>query len=592
MSDAATGSQSLTLLTIERIKAALHKTYDSHIDVSDVRDPNAQQREPNFLTRALSAFCIAALSEALPADAARSVTDGYDDGGIDAIYTDAANKTIYVVQSKWSGTGNRTIDKGDGLKFLDGLDHLISADFSHFNQKIRDRESEIRANLLERADMRIVLILAYTSSHPLAAEVIQPIKKWLDSQNNAGDRDVFSYEVFDIARIYKALQGRSRIQILLALKQWGTVEDPYRAYYGVMTVQDVAQWAVHGNALMDKNIRFYRGSTDVNESLDGTLKDHATNFWYFNNGVTLLCDKVEKTHLHGNGRDLGVFRCDGVSVVNGGQTVGVIWERARRDAAGFQLSSATVSVRVISLEGCPEEFANTVARATNTQNQIRPLDFAALDPRQQRLAHEMELRNLRYAYKSGDELPRGEKGCGVEEAAVALACAESDSTLAVLAKRAVGQLWSDTSREPYTKLFHDGLGAETLWRAVRILRVVSRTIEKVDKAEHKRGELVAIHGNRFILHRVFQEPVVREFRSPKRTDAELFDAAEKATPLVFAKMARSIEDAFPSAYLANLFKNTPKCVELAGRMNANTPPLLWTLPQCANDPGRSSETRR
>ncbi len=40
-----------------------------------------------------------------PASAARAVTDGAGDNGIDAIYFDESNRRLYLVQSKWMKNG-------------------------------------------------------------------------------------------------------------------------------------------------------------------------------------------------------------------------------------------------------------------------------------------------------------------------------------------------------------------------------------------------------------------------------------------------------------------------------------------------------
>jgi hypothetical protein len=553
-----------TPLAIEQIKTSLHAKFDNMIDLSDVRSP--EQAEPNFLTRALAAFCITCLTGAEPRAATAAITDGYDDGGIDAIFTHLPEKTIYFVQSKWSGNGADTISEGATLTFLNGVDRLISAKFNPFNEKIRRRATEIRSNLLARSDMRIVLALAFTSSNPLSSHVNSLMDDYLAKQNNVGDREVFARETFDIPMMYRYLSQGSKINAQIALSEWGTVEHPYRAYYGMMTVQDIGRWADFGKPLLARNIRFYTGSTDVNDALHETLQTDPVNFWYFNNGITILCDKVVKTHHNANNRDYGVFDCEGMSVVNGGQTVGVIMERAKRDPSGFAELKSRVSVRIISLQNCPHGFDHAVARATNTQNRIQPLNYVVFDTNQDRLAVEMESLNKRYAFKSGDRIPKGDEGCGIEEAAVALACKEHEVSYAVLAKREVGRLWASTDKDPYTALFNPQLSATHLWRAVTILREVEITLKKIDTSTYSRGELVAIHGNRFIQHMVFQDPSVIEFRNPKVDLEDFRSSSARITPGVFEKLTRLVNELYQDNYLANLFKNTQKCERLAAEM--------------------------
>ena len=100
-------------LTIQRLIFALDSMYKDFVDMADVRKEPADEYRAKFLTRALAAFCVASLTECTPKEAGASITDGYNDQGLDAIHFDASDKTVYLVQSKWSGSGTSTIDQGD-----------------------------------------------------------------------------------------------------------------------------------------------------------------------------------------------------------------------------------------------------------------------------------------------------------------------------------------------------------------------------------------------------------------------------------------------------------------------------------------------
>jgi AIPR protein len=472
-----------------------------------------------------------------------------------------------LIQSKWSRNATKTIEEGDCQKFLKGIEQLIRCDFTTFNERIRKREIEL-TTFLKRSDVRITLVVAYSSSQDLSEPVKRSLAQFLEQQNNVGDTEVFSLEVLNLSAMYAYLSGSggtNKIKMQIGLTEWGTVESPYRAYYGQVAVSEIETWVAHGKPLLDKNLRFYRGSTDINNAIEATLSQQPEHFWYFNNGITILCSKVEKTRLNGDSRNYGIFDCEGVSVANGGQTVGVIWEASRRPR-GNQPSDAKVHVRLISLEKCPEDFGRTVTRGTNTQNPIQNRDFAALDPNQQRLAREMELDGKKYAFKSGDYEPKGDEGCNIEDATVALACAGSDVTLAVQAKREIGQLWRDIEKSPYTTLFNSSVQASHMWRAVRVLRAVSNELEAIDKRGLVRGELVAIHGNRFLLHLVFKDPAVRKYANPDLPIDSILDASKAATQRILTELAAVIEEKHRDSYLANLFKNAQKCKELVGLM--------------------------
>jgi hypothetical protein len=494
---------------------------------------------------------------------------------MDAIYFDSAEKTLFIVQSKWSKDATKSIGEADCTKFLNGIQQLIRGDFSSFNEKIRKRETELNNNLLKRSDVKVSLVIVFSSPQTLASPIEISLNQFLEQQNNVGDTEVFSLEVLNLSRLYSYLSGSAtsnKIKLQIALSEWGTMQNPYRAYYGQVRLSDIAQWGVHGKPLLDKNLRFYRGATDVNDAIESTIADHPQHFWYFNNGITLLCSKIEKTLLNGDSRDYGIFDCEGVSIVNGAQTVGVIWEASNPSKTNISLQSdSRVNVRLISLENCPDGFDVEVTRATNTQNRIQHRDFAALDPTQQRIAQEMDMDGRKYAFKSGDIDPKGDLGCNIEDATVALACANSDISLAVQAKREVGQLWRDITKHPYTILFNDQLSAQNMWKAVRVLRWVSDELDIIGKDPYPRGEWVAIHGNRFILHLVFRDPGVAEFRNPDRTETTLEQSSREATRRILKQLSELVQRKYENAYLANLFKNAQKCKHLEQLMDSKEP---------------------
>jgi hypothetical protein len=109
-----------------------------------------------------------------------------------------------------------------------------------------------------------------------------------------------------------------------------------------------------------------------------------------------------------------------------------------------------------------------------------------------------------YVYKSGIDIVKADDGCTFDEAAVALACAYSDN-LAVQAKREVSKLYEDITKPPYKLLFSSRLSATRMWRSVLVLRQVGASLKPMQTSDAGRKRLIAVHGNRFILHRVFRK---------------------------------------------------------------------------------------
>ena len=275
------------------------------------------------------------------------------------------------------------------------------------------------------------------------------------------------------------MNSEQNVDLIINLKDWGQVKSPYKAYYGRIDAKAIASWHSNLDILFSRNLRKFKGLTEVNDAIVSTLVDKPDAFWYFNNGITMLCKQLSKARKGGSGRKKGRFICKGVSIVNGAQTVGSIIKAYTKDTK--QLEEAELLIRLISLENCSKSFSAEVTRATNTQNKIELRDFVALDPEQLRLKKEFLLTGKKYVYMSGDPLPHPDEGCDLSEATVALACANPDLGLAVQAKREISKLWEDIEASPYKLIFNKSLSATHLWRMVQIYRQVEGILKNEQK---------------------------------------------------------------------------------------------------------------
>jgi AIPR protein len=553
----------MSVLHVGHVQAAIEKRFKNLIDLSDVKESH---RPDCFLTRGLSAFVVAELSGAEDPIAAAAVLDCPTDNGIDAIYFDAVDLVCYVVQSKWIKSGNGSVDVGSVLKFKQGIHDFFQGDFEQFGPKM----AKIRPAMEEvLADSRVIfkLVVAYTGQQPLSPDAEAPLLAVLNALNDPAE--LVSLKVLaqgDLWGIVAKQALAETVDLQIMLKEFGTVREPYLAYYGQVDLKDIATWGKYGPHLYAKNIRGFKGSTDVNEGIIGTIKLAPQNFWYFNNGITVVCDKAKPQPLGSGAQESRVFECEGASVVNGAQTVGSIVAAVNGGTNGLQ--NARVLVRIISLENCPETFGLELTKAANTQNRIESKDFVAQDPQQARLQTELYLeKNKRYVYRSGDAPPLPEQGCSFEEAAVALACAHPDIAYCVQAKREVGKLWEDITKAPYTVLFNSSTSSIKLWRLVEIMRIVDGLLKTLHSVQGGKVKLVATHGNRFILYIVCRSlPNLYDEQQPPASQAIAGYVASTLAELLDAK-----RKLFESSYPSNFFKNAGKCKEIAATiLEANT----------------------
>jgi hypothetical protein len=245
------------------------------------------------------------------------------------------------------------------------------------------------------------------------------------------------------------------------------------------------------------------------------------------------------------------------------QTVGSIISAL--SAPGAANSNPRVMVKLISLKSCPPDFADKVTKATNTQNKIEKRDFAALDPEQSRLKSEIKLLlNKEYVYRTGEKSPEPQQGCTLDEATVALACAHQDITYCMEAKRAISRLYEDIEKPPYTVIFNRGVSPTKLWRSVEVLRKVDEFLKKEQQEREAKERLIAIHGNRVLLHLVFKALGVDVFDDSK-TEKEMARIPDIALDRL-NKMTKEVLTNHSASYPGNIFKNTNKCTSIVAEV--------------------------
>lgn len=552
---------------VRQIKEYLLENLKDFVDMRGVTRKSEHDREVLFLSRSLAAFSIMHLTGATPEEAGESLIDGRDDNGIDAVFFHQEEKALYLVQSKWKQDGTGSIDVGETLKFLRGVEILLQVEIEKFNKKVKDRSDEI-SNAIHHARY-IYLVLAYTGKDPLSQEVNQCMDEQISNINSCGE--IVFPRVLDLRSVHNAISQDSvgaPINIDVLLNQWGQVGEPYQSFYGQVSARDLVDWfEQHKHKLFSSNIRTHLGDTDVNEDIIRTLKESPQKFWYYNNGITALCSSIRKTQRGGSSRESGLFECKDVSIVNGAQTVGSI-------AKAFILypscvEQASVPIRFISLENCEPSFEQEVTRSNNTQNKIDSRDFVALDKEQERIRNELKLDGIYYAYKSGDLIESRESGFDLDEATQARACFHGEVSYVVWAKGKISQLWSDIEKSPYTALFNKGVEGSSLWKLVQIIRLIQAELnsqkQKRDGKKEKDCEKCITHGNLFIAYIVFRKlpkEITKPTSSPVLTNSEL-SLIQKLTVQELDRVVGSVNTLFPNEYtVANIFKNQGKCRSL------------------------------
>src|ERR1700722_2270661 len=358
----------MSIIHVNQIKSHVLKLFGGLIDLSDQANAPASQREDFLLTRSLAAYAIHFLSGVSPNTAALSVTDGGNDNGLDAIYFDEANRRLYLVQSKWIKSGIGEPENGDVKKFVAGIHDLFNMQFERFNIKVRAMQPVLDQALAD-PNTRYEIVLAHTGTNNLAEHSRRDLAD-LHKEMNDTSEVVFT-TVLNQGQLHGSLVASASgdpINLQISIKEWGHKAGPQEAFYGQVSGDQIADWwAKYRTRLFSRNLRNMLGETEVNAEIRQTLEQNPGAFWYFNNGITLICRRAQRAMAGGTLRDVATFHCDEISIVNGAQTVGTIGKFGETHPE--KCADVLVPLRII-VRGEDVGFGDEVTKTNNRQNRI------------------------------------------------------------------------------------------------------------------------------------------------------------------------------------------------------------------------------
>ena len=152
-----------------------------------------------------------------------------------------------------------------------------------------------------------------------------------------------------------------------------------------------------GDSLLQRNIRRYLGlhSNRVNRAIHETLaSDKSDKFYFYNNGITVVCDKFDYNAFQKNDHQVQVKN---MQVINGGQTCKTIHGTLKSTLPGIAGQSAYVMIRIYQMAEENKNFVQDITYATNSQNPVDLRDLRSNDEIQKKL--EIGMSDLGYTYK-------------------------------------------------------------------------------------------------------------------------------------------------------------------------------------------------
>ena len=567
------------VLHISRLKTLFESQIFEFIDDKKIiaQKPNITEEELyNIkLSQSMLLFALKNISGLEYKDLKSSIVDNFKDNGLDAILYCEKNDTLYICQSKFSKKGNSNIDKGETLKFLEGINDLLILNFSKFNEKVKSLKKDIEY-AINSPNIRIEIILAH-SGNVLSKDIELLIREKIEALNDTDE--VIFYEEYNLIKAYNDLKeavNGEPINAEFDISNWGIMDEPYKSYYGTISCGKIAELSENSSKrLFSKNLRSFIGINSINFDIVKSLLNNPQNFFYLNNGIVLLCKEVIKSAYNSGKRDIGKFTLKDVSIINGAQTVGSIKYAFAKQPD--KVNSSHVFIKIISLENTPKDFDKLITIASNTQNKIEKRDFISLDGEQNRLLSEFYLSNLSYHVKRDDlGENKNDKNYYFEEATISLACFQDNIDFSTYAKREIGKLWDEDN---YKILFHSKLSVHFLVNIISIFREIENYVKLLE--DQKR--LICTHGIYLISNIIFNNHKTT-LLNPK---FNLNNFIEKDFKNDIYRICHRVTEVYTLKYTQNkiplsVFKNFVLCrdikndvLELEGKIRTNKQPTLF-----------------
>ncbi len=433
---------------------------------AELEEQISRKLDPERLrSAAFTLLCVKAVLDIDFPEALEYITEGGDDGGIDALHISDIQDgefTVSLFQSKY----RRKLDGASNFE-ENAVIKMIHAIGSLFDP---DKAVSLRNNLLLRVE-EIRSLVRDGNIPTVRVFLCNNGKYWTriaqEKIDIAGFGRQVTWQHVNHDKLVEFSQAQKSVKATVNLFGKAVVEEFNfrRVLIGKLPVQGIKTlFEEHGERLLERNIRRYLGlhKNRVNEGIKDTLlhAERQQNFYFYNNGITMTCTKFRHSALQ---EENYAVQIEDLQVINGGQTCMTIKETLTQHPDSCD--NAFVLVRLYELGEEDEDLVHEITYATNSQNPVDLRDLRSNDPLQKKL--EEAVAGLGWQYKRKRDISSG----------------SSQAIPVSVAANAVLTVWQ---RKPhlakfhgkelfgkyYEMIFNDRLNAAQLVLAVLIFRSV------------------------------------------------------------------------------------------------------------------------
>lgn len=328
------------------------------------------------------------------------IVDGQYDGGVDAILSDpnSEENNLILVQSKYYENITKDNVSDAVSKMIIFYKEMLRGEYQNVNATVQQRFLSLNAEVGEESKVCFVF---YTSANQSGIRK-DSIEKLL--KNYFSDTSMFEVSVLfadDIVEEIKELESRRPtvesgfITIDKTKNFLEYNDDAVIVNVSAFSIKEL--YAINSINLLSRNLRYFIKKREIDESINDTIKNAPDEFWFRNNGITIVCDDFVV-----DGRKV---RLSNFSIVNGGQTTTLL----HKSSAITKECDLYLPCKIIRSIGEAQDdknaFTLTIAKATNSQKPIKLIDLKSNAPEQIRFYNAMREEGIYYQTKRGEKIP-------------------------------------------------------------------------------------------------------------------------------------------------------------------------------------------
>jgi hypothetical protein len=324
------------------------------------------------------------------------IVDGGSDRGLDIVYVDHANKVINLASCKCVAKYKKSQANFPG----DEVDKIISIvdDILYRNEHaLSGANGALSAHIrqiweLLEADNFAIKVHLFSNQSKLVRDEKDRLVQRLSSHR----AELYEHSLYELSHgVVRASkpQFQKRLKPLIG-RMFEHSDSDLSGLQATVGLAELKQFLSNTDGefderLLSHNVRYFLGmDNNVNSAIRETILDGRFNeFWFLNNGITIVCDQVI-----GLRNGCHSINLKNPKIVNGGQTARVLFETLTNLLAK---EGGAISVKII--ETADESFIEKIAISSNSQSRIFGRDLRAFDPLQEKLA--LSVGRLGFVYK-------------------------------------------------------------------------------------------------------------------------------------------------------------------------------------------------